>query len=262
MTENEPKTPYLKGTNYIIQAAVPLGPSDDWVPGMNWQDAGLTSEGIEFKALEADAETDFVANTLTEGQQITVTTKLEYDVFDRMNALIRGSLGERLSEQERFLRSVLLVGVAPAPHRHPGALWRSESRVSHTRARKLYSERLRRDRRAIRKGRKPILRTTNIRGYFPRAEMSLTGRLPNGHYGMRVIPSPYLEPGKAVVFDPDAMNDAIRNMGAGFRQFGDSMYEAGKSAARLSEIFTRGHTPTAMIDDEAAHFTDHEDNES
>lgn len=131
------------------------------------------------------------------------------------------NIGEVNPFQEQLYRSVMVVGTRKLAHVHPG-LWElrfrrgmpeyaatvygATRRVEHTRARKLYSERLRRDRRRQRKGRKPILRSgPSVRALFPRVEVKNVARRGDG-LGMRMITSPHLDSDQVAMFDTQLLD--------------------------------------------------------
>lgn len=222
MTEDE--KPVFKATNMFAQA-----------DATKWTELGI-SEGVTFEPkIEADQPlADFVKKTIT----TSIEVPAQSEAFAAMDALIRKAMGSYTAAQERFLRSVLVVGTAPASHKAPGWLGRYESRAEQARARKLYSARLRRDRRAKRQGRKPILRTVNVRSYFPRAEV----RQGPGYNDMQIVASPYVEQGTALVFDTQLMADALKNMGQGLKLTAERARDVGQSI--------RGMRPTGFWVDE------------
>lgn len=191
MTEDE--KPVFKATNMFAQA-----------DATKWTELGI-SEDVTFEPkIEADQPlADFVKKTIT----TSIEVPAQSEAFAAMDALIRKAMGSYTAEQERFLRSVLLVGTAPGPHRHPGFRRLMERPVDHTRARKLYSARLRRDRRAKRQGRKPILHTVNVRSYFPRAEV----RQGPGYDEMQIVASPIVPPGTVLVMNHDFIANTLRS---------------------------------------------------
>jgi hypothetical protein len=165
---------------------------------------------------------DFVGDMLRD-KTITVTTQLQPSMRDTMLEMMK-KIGPFTDAMEQFYRSVMVFGTRSVAHRHPGSrvgpsgsnvVWSDGStsvmtRVDHARARRLYSERLRRDRRRIRKGRKPILRTgPSFKALFPRAQVS-TRQVPGGYLGLDVIASPALDTGQVVVMDTGALGQAAR----------------------------------------------------
>jgi hypothetical protein len=102
-------------------------------------------------------------------------------------------------------RQVALMGTGYRRHVHPG-LWESnaEKRVEHTRRRRLYSERLRRDRRRVRKGRAPILRSSAFQMLIPRAQVDVRKVGPE-YGGMEVVLSPMVPDDQVFVMDVDLM---------------------------------------------------------
>lgn len=223
---SEDEKPVFKATNVFIQADA---------AAKKWTELGI-SEGVTFEPkIEADQPlADFVKKTITIGVEVPAQS----EAFAAMDAMVRKAMGSYTAEQERFLRSVLLVGTAPGPHRHPGFRRLMERPVDHTRARKLYSARLRRDRRAKRQGRKPILHTVNVRSYFPRAEV----RQGPGYDEMQIVASPIVPPGTAYVFDPQLMADAFQTMGPNIASMADRARDVTQSI--------RGMRPTGFWVDE------------
>lgn len=102
----------------------------------------------------------------------TVTTKLDPDAYARF---VRATVGpDALTVwQEDILRTLFVTGYGRKPHAHPGARGARVRRVDHTGARRLYSQRLQRDRRRVRAGRAPILRSTSVRMVFPNVHVRL-----------------------------------------------------------------------------------------
>lgn len=153
--------------------------------------------------------------------EITITTTVKPPSMDRMLEMIAG-YGGRLSEaMEQMYQSVMVFGTRAVAHKHPGP-WDlrlrrymnqeharsagATKRVEHARERKLYSERLRRDRRQKRKGRKPILRTgPKFQALFPRVHVD-SARQRDDLVGMRMIASEMLDTGQVMVYNPDLVN--------------------------------------------------------
>ena len=71
-------------------------------------------------------------------------------------------------------RKVALMGTGYRRHAVPRKQRPGESRAAHARRRRLYSERLRRDRRRRRAGRAPILRSSAFQMLIPRAQLDVT----------------------------------------------------------------------------------------
>lgn len=245
MTED--KKPVFKATNMFIQADA---------AAKKWNELGITEEpitfnvtpetttesiGEELKARGLSPTARFLQDRLAgDFVKDTITTKIPMrsETFAAMEEMFRKAYGEHTLEQERLLRSVMVFGTMPAAHIRPKPLDCYGSRVQQSRHRKLYSARLRRDRRAKRQGRKPVLRTINARTYFPRAEV----RQGPGFGEMQIIASPYVEQGTALVFDTQLMADALRNMGRGFALTAERARDVAQSI--------RGMRPTGFWTDE------------
>lgn len=153
--------------------------------------------------------------------EVTITTTVEPSSLDRMLEIIAKYGGRLSDEMERMYQSVMVIGTRAVAHKHPGP-WDlrlrrymnqeharsagATKRVEHARERKLYSERLRRDRRRQRKGRKPILRTgPKFQALFPRVRVDNV-RQQDDLVGMRMIASEMLDTGQVMVYNPDLVN--------------------------------------------------------
>lgn len=249
MPEHEDKKPVFKATNMFVQADA---------AAKKWNELGITEEPITFNVTpETTTESigeELKARGLSPTAQFlqdrvagdfvkdTITTKIEIpmrsETFAAMEEMFRKAYGERTLEQERLLHRVLVFGTMPAAHIRPKPLDCYGSRVQQSRHRKLYSARLRRDRRAKRQGRKPVLRTTNLLTRIPRAEV----RQGPGFNEMQIIASPYVEQGTALVFDTQLMADALRNVGRGFALTAERARDVAQSI--------RGMRPTGFWVDE------------
>lgn len=107
---------------------------------------------------------------------------------------------------ERPVRRVALMGTGYRRHQHPGPLCPyGGHRAEHARARRLYSERLRRDRRRVRKGRTPILRSSAFQALIPRAQVN-PWKTGDELLGMEVIASPIVPDDQVYVVDPSVMD--------------------------------------------------------
>ena len=182
----------------------------------DWREVG---DVVDFEATAAPeerdiTEVDFGAVVTRIQDEIIIETKLTSNV-DTLLEMMRKYVGAVTPEQEQLYRSVMVVGTRKLAHVHPGPLdtygaWWPTKRVDHARARKLYSERLRRDRRRQRKGRVPILRSgPNVRAMFPRVKVEEVNR--HGDvFGMRMTTSPHLDAGQVAVFDTQLLDRAVR----------------------------------------------------
>jgi hypothetical protein len=118
---------------------------------------------------------------------------------------------------------VALMGTGYRRHVHPGP-WDmrlrrymnqekareagATKRVEHARRRRLYSERLRRDRRRVRKGRAPILRSSAFQVLIPRAQLDV--RNPGPEYlGMEVVLSAMVPDNQVYVVDPSMLDQFV-----------------------------------------------------
>lgn len=147
--------------------------------------------------------------------EIVIETKLASNVYEMLE-LVRSFT----SAQEQLYRSVMIVGTRKVAHAKPAqrgtwfrrgmpefyaTVYGATKRVEHARARKLYSERLRRDRRRQRKGRAPILRSgPDVRTLFPRVKVDEATRR-GDIVGMRMVASPHLDTGQDVVMDTELL---------------------------------------------------------
>jgi len=103
-------------------------------------------------------------------------------------------------------RQVALLGTGKRRHKHPGKLCPCGGhRAEHARARRLYSERLRRDRRRIRKGRAPILRSSTFEAVIPRAQVNVTKAGPE-LAGMEIVAHPWVPEDQAWIIDPSILD--------------------------------------------------------
>ncbi|MEU0532001.1 hypothetical protein [Amycolatopsis tolypomycina] len=111
-----------------------------------------------------------------------MTTAVDPDAYARF---VRATLdpAELTPWQEEILRTLYLTGYVQKRHETPGPRGPHVRRVDHARARRLYALRLQRDRRRVRAGRAPILRSTSVRVIFPNVHM----RLVPGRPGERVF---------------------------------------------------------------------------
>jgi len=103
-------------------------------------------------------------------------------------------------------RQVALLGTGKRRHKHPGKLCPCGGhRAEHARARRLYSERLRRDRRRIRKGRAPILRSSTFEAVIPNAQINVTKAGPE-LAGMEIVAHPWVPEDQAWIIDPSILD--------------------------------------------------------
>jgi hypothetical protein len=111
-------------------------------------------------------------------------------------------------------RQVALIGTGKRRHVHPGPRFSSAkrglamvslSRAEHARRRRLYTERLRRDRRRIRKGRAPILRSSTFERLIPNAQVNVRKAGPE-YLGMEVVAHPWVPEDQAWIIDPSLLN--------------------------------------------------------
>jgi hypothetical protein len=113
----------------------------------------------------------------------------------------------------RAAHRVALMGTGYRRHAHPGKLCPCGGhRAEHARQRRLYSERLRRDRRRRRKGRAPILRSSAFQALIPRAQVNPREAGPE-YGGMEVILSPLVPDDQVFVFDPSVPGLGRRRRG-------------------------------------------------
>lgn len=108
---------------------------------------------------------------------------------------------------------VALMGTGYRRHAHPGPLNELQpagsggpflSRAEHARRRRLYSERLRRDRRRRRAGRPPILRSSAFKMLIPRAQIKITEAGPET-MGMEIVLSPTVPDDQVFIMDVDLL---------------------------------------------------------
>ena len=192
-----------------------------WIgtPGKNdWRDVGKVTD------FQTDAVPDGPmafepydpgAPILPARDEVTITTKIEPSTMDSMLELMKKYAGP-----VQTYRSYMVVGTRPVAHRHPGpwelrfrrgmpeyaaTVYGATKRVDHARARRLYSERLRRDRRRKRTGRAPILRTMEVRSLFPRVRVEYLERQGNA-LDIKMIASPHLDSGQVALIDGSAMD--------------------------------------------------------
>jgi hypothetical protein len=111
-------------------------------------------------------------------------------------------------------RQVALIGTGKRRHVHPGPRFSSAkrglamvslSRAEHARRRRLYTERLRRDRRRIRKGRAPILRSSTFERLIPNAQVNVTKVGPE-YCGMEIVAHPGVPDDQVYVVDPSILD--------------------------------------------------------
>lgn len=105
-------------------------------------------------------------------------------------------------------RQVALLGTGKRRHAVPRWRGEDETWASYARRRRLYSERLRRDRRRIRKGRAPILRSSTFEMVIPKAQIKVTKAGPE-YYGMEVVAHPWVPEDQVWLIDP-ALLDGYR----------------------------------------------------
>jgi len=228
-----------------------------WIgtPGENdWRDVG---EVQKFETNAEVPESDIRAIDPGEPVQpfndkMTITTTLAGVDFDALNRIF----GSITPAMEQLYRSVMVVGTRAIAHQHPGpwelrmhrgmpdyaaTVYGATKRVEHARARKLYSERLRRDRRRRRTGRKPILRSgPSFRAMFPRVEVQ--GVQQHGDaLGIRMITSSHLDAGQVAMFDTRLLDRFIEDKPMPLRL----MYDDYDRTPRRT-----GYTPTHWIFDE------------
>lgn len=193
---------------------------DDWceVGEVTDLNASLKDPNVDFEPFDPGVPITPIQDSYVVDMKLTsnVDTVLEF---------AKKYIGAITPEQEQLYRSVMVVGTRKLAHVHPGpwsprfepwmpdhvaTFYGATKRVEHTRARKLYSERLRRDRRRKRKGRAPILRSgPNVRALFPRVQVDRVERR-GDTFGMRVIASPHLDAGQVVVTDTQLIDHVFR----------------------------------------------------
>jgi hypothetical protein len=124
------------------------------------------------------------------------------------------SAGDKLDALEQIYgplthhrRQVALIGTGKRRHRATRGT-RTElglNRAEHARRRRLYSERLRRDRRRIRKGRAPILRSSTFEAVIPNAQINVTKAGPE-YWGMEIVAAPWVPEDQAYIIDPSTLD--------------------------------------------------------
>lgn len=197
--------------------------ADDWceVGEVTDLDVSLKDPNVDFEPFDPGAPVTPIQDSYV------VETKLTSTV-DTLLEFMHKYVGAVTPEQAQLYRSVMVVGTRKLAHVHPGP-WRQRlhrwmpddekqmfrdigatKRVEHTRARKLYSERLRRDRRRKRKGRAPILRSgPHVRALFPRVQVDQVERR-GDVFGMRMVTSPHLDAGTVALFDTQLLDRVHR----------------------------------------------------
>lgn len=138
---------------------------------------------------------------------ITKTMKTATETFEMLRGLY--------AQYAPIQLQVALIGTGKRRHVHPGPWTTSKkrgvvvigqwTRVEHARARRLYSERLRRDRRRIRKGRAPILRSSTFEMVIPNAQVDVRKAGPE-YYGMEVVAHPWVPEDQVYVVDPSILD--------------------------------------------------------
>lgn len=178
----------------------------------NWREVGeVTDLDVSLKYDPPDIKDFDPGAPITQIQDsYIVDLKLTSNVDDLLE-MMRRYVGAVTPAEEQLYRSVMVVGTRKLAHVHPGPRQRPVSRAEHTRARKLYSERLRRDRRRKRKGRAPILRSgPNVRALFPRVTVEDV-RQRGDVLGMRMVTSPHLDAGTVAMFDTQLLDRCIED---------------------------------------------------
>lgn len=173
----------------------------------DWVDVGTVDSFDAMMEPEVPEGIDFSAAVKEIHDEIVIDTKVKPSNVDAMIEFMKKYISTAVNmEQERFIHQIMVVGTRGVAHTHPEKRPWSTSPAEHARARKLYSERLRRDRRRRRTGRKPILRTgPKFQAMFPRMQVQDVQQR-GEQLGMRMVSSPFVDAGTAVVMDTGIMH--------------------------------------------------------
>jgi hypothetical protein len=221
--------------------------------GDDWREIG---EVRDFETeIRPKAQDSFLDAVTRIQDEIVIETELASNVYEMLE-LVRSFT----SAQEQLYRSVMIVGTRKLAHAKPAQRgtwfrrWMPEfyatayatKRVEHARARKLYSERLRRDRRRQRKGRAPILRSgPDVRTLFPRVKVDEATRR-GDIVGMRMVASPHLDTGQVAVFDTQLLDRAMQERP--ILQYEEPLKDVARD-------YIRGYSATLFAFDETRKFT-------
>lgn len=168
---------------------------------------------IETKISPGDAFTRFREAVMKATE--TFSGLVTPDTGDQTHAAWKHEMLEQIyGPMKRQRQQVALMGTGYRRHAHPGPLNELQpagsggpflSQAEHARRRRLYSERLRRDRRRRRAGRPPILRSSAFTMLIPRAQIKITEAGPET-MGMEIVTHPWVPDDQVYVVDPSILD--------------------------------------------------------
>lgn len=184
-----------------------------------WKEVGRTEESIyEFSRRTTEEFVEKMKPIVDAFTSASVSMETPHAEWKR--AMLEKIYGTPLTHHHR---QVMLMGTGYRRHKHPGP-WDlrlrrgmnepyarangATKRVEHARERKLYSERLRRDRRRKRAGRAPILRSSAFQALIPRAQLDPM-KPGSEYYGMEVVVSPLVPEDQAYIIDPSVLGQFV-----------------------------------------------------
>lgn len=211
-----------------------------------WKPLGIVTDGWTMypdtpESAEAPEWLQSAIDRASADQTITLTTKVDTSGFDRMLDVMRTAVGA-MEEFSQAARRVALMGTGYRRHASPGKRRSGETRAAHARRRRLYTERLQRDRRRRRAGRAPILRSSAFQALIPRAQLDPRKAGPEAA-GMEIVLSLAVPDDQVYIVDNSLLDQFVQP----FELEPPKLYERGESWAdmqrywRSTELFGRGY---------------------
>lgn len=214
-----PDTPEPAEAPEWLQSAIDRA-SQDRTPVLETT-IGLGDSWIRFKDALAKATEDFAAAVTKVGASFK-HAEWKHEMLEQ----IYGTLTQQP-------RRVALMGTGYRRHASPGKRRSGETRAAHTRRRQLYTERLQRDRRRVRAGRAPILRSSAFQALIPHAQLDARKAGPEAA-GMEVVISAMVPDDQVYIVDPTILDQFVQP----FELEPPKLYDRGDAWADMQRMRT------------------------